>query len=138
LQAGGTRGGVAIYSDVGAYLQSLKHIQSLSVKHLLLAHPFLPFEKFWLHDNEVSEYFNLCFRFCQEYNQTIEEMMNQQMSPVTLHQANNLFREKYYSQGSRFLTAMTVKAHLDYLTNQGRLKIIVGNGFETWQAITFS
>ncbi len=134
FQAAGTNQGEAIYTDVRAYLNSLDRVQPLEIDHLLLSHPFKPFGKIHLAGGEIRQFFEVCRQRCRDYEQTLLGLLRQEGKPVSLHCANTLFRQRYRCDSARYLTAMTVKAHLDDLMARGELQRQAGpeNGFPLW------
>ena len=132
LQAGGTIDGIAIYDDLQAYLESLNRIQALNPQKLIVAHPFRPFYKPLFQGEEVAEFLVAWRDFPSIYDRGLKEILRGQHRPRPLGWITDAMRALHGCYGSRFLTVVTVRAHLDRLTTNGILRQESLGGHLAW------
>ena len=115
FQANGTKGGVAIYTNLDLYLNSIKKIKIYQINFMLLSHPFEPWGKYILKDKEVSDYLDICIQISKKYTNTLIDIFTRSQVPLSLEDINLKFRSIYNCKDSEKLSMVTVKAHLDYM-----------------------
>ena len=119
IQGGGTRGGLAIYDDLPEYMRSIEKIEALEIRKLIVAHPLRPFSKSVLEGEEVASLLNASRDFPLRYEKKILALADRQRNPLSLSQITDKLRRWQRCDGPRFLSLMTVRAHLDQLESRG-------------------
>jgi glyoxylase-like metal-dependent hydrolase (beta-lactamase superfamily II) len=121
FQAGGTADGIAIYGDLRAYLGSLDRTEALGPRNLVVAHPFQPFCQPLYEGEKVAEFLAACRYFPSEYDRQLIKILRGQHRPRSLAWITDVMRKLHGCDGPRFLSVVTLRTHLDWLTTRGIL-----------------
>jgi glyoxylase-like metal-dependent hydrolase (beta-lactamase superfamily II) len=119
VQGDGTSGGLAIYDEVPAYLNSIRKIEALKVRKLVVAHPFGPFYKAVFEGRKVTSFLRASRNFPALYEKEIIGIVDRMNGQISLSEIANALRRRHRCDGPRILSLMTVRAHLDLLEGSG-------------------